>query len=108
MNRRIFSWLTVVCLTVPALAFAADGKRLITEVDLYNFQWIANPQISPDGAKVIYTLVKTTAKHDNYETTLWIIPSADNLALTEQRAAGVPERVLRMGNPARQMTSGLH
>jgi dipeptidyl aminopeptidase/acylaminoacyl peptidase len=71
-----------------SLVFAADGKRSITETDLYNFQWIANAQISPDGSRVVYTHVKVTAKHDSYETALWIIPSA--------------------GGPARQFTSGPH
>jgi dipeptidyl aminopeptidase/acylaminoacyl peptidase len=87
MNQRTFSPLAVACFAVASLAFAADS-RSITEVDLYNFRWIANPQISPDGAKVIYTLVKTTPKHDDYETSLWIIPST--------------------GGPARQLTSGSH
>ena len=81
MNHRSFSWLTVACLTVASLTFAADGKRLITDVDLYNFHWIANAQISPDGANVIYTLVKTTPKHDNYETSLWMVPSAGGARL---------------------------
>jgi dipeptidyl aminopeptidase/acylaminoacyl peptidase len=87
MNHRTFSPLAVACFAVASLALAADS-RLITDVDLYNFRWIANPQISPGGAKVIYTLVKTTPKHDDYETSLWIIPST--------------------GGPARQLTSGSH
>ena len=69
---------------LPALAslalLAAPAKRLITEVDLYNFHWIANAQISPDGSRVIYALVKVTPKHDNYETSLWMIPSAGGAA----------------------------
>jgi dipeptidyl aminopeptidase/acylaminoacyl peptidase len=88
MKPRISRGLLIACLILSANLFAADGKRLITDVDLYNFQWIANPQISPDGSRVIYTLVKTTPKHDNYETALWMIPSA--------------------GGPARQITSGTH
>jgi dipeptidyl aminopeptidase/acylaminoacyl peptidase len=86
MKHRVSFRLASTCLTVASLALAADARRSITEVDLYNFRWIANAQISPDGAKVVYTLVKTTPKHDDYETTLWIIPSA--------------------GRPARQLTSG--
>ncbi len=88
MNPRFSLWLTVACLAVASSAFAADGKRPITEVDLYNFHWIANAQISPDGSRVIYTMVKTTPKHDSYETALWTIPAA--------------------GGAARQMTSGPH
>jgi dipeptidyl aminopeptidase/acylaminoacyl peptidase len=70
-----------------ALSFADEKpKRLITDADLYAFQWIADAQISPDGSRVIYTHVKVNAKHDGYETALWLIPAA--------------------GGPARQLTSG--
>src|SRR5579862_619962 len=62
--------MVLIALTV----FAADGKRGITEKDLYAFQWAASPQISPDGTKVVYTLVKVAAKHDDYETALWMAP----------------------------------
>ena len=72
-------------LTLP-LSLAADGKRLITESDLYSFQWIADPQISPDGSHVAYTHVAVSSKHDGYDTALWIIPAS--------------------GGPARQLTSG--
>ena len=67
---------------------AADTKRSITETDLYAFQWIANPQISPDGSRIVYAHVTVTAKHDNYDAALWIIPAS--------------------GGPARQLTSGTH
>ena len=88
MKHHVCFRLTLACLAVASLLSAADGKRSITDVDLYNFRWIANAQISPDGAQVIYTLVKTTPKHDDYETSLWIVPSA--------------------GGAARQLTSGPH
>jgi len=65
-----------------------NAKRPITENDLYAFQWAGSPQISPDGSKIVYTLVKVTAKHDNYETALWVTPAT--------------------GGPARQLTSGPH
>ena len=68
------------------VAAAAETKRPITETDLYAFRWIASPQISPNGAKIVYTLVTVNSKHDNYETALWIIAAR--------------------GGPARQLTSG--
>jgi len=78
-----------ILLTILALtALGADAPRPITETDLYAFQWIAAPQISPDGSRIVYTLVTVNAKHDNYETSLWMI-----------RASG--------GEP-RQLTSGTH
>ncbi len=67
--------LLLCLLFLPWLAVAAASKRPIAETDLYAFRWIAAPQISPDGAKIVYTLVTVNAKHDNYETSLWIIAS---------------------------------
>jgi hypothetical protein len=74
-------------LAIASVAVSAGAaKRPITETDLYAFRWIASPQISPDGAKIVYTLVTVNAKHDNYETSLWIVPAS--------------------GGAARQLTSG--
>jgi dipeptidyl aminopeptidase/acylaminoacyl peptidase len=88
MKQHSYLLLAAGCLVFAPLSLAADTKRPITEVDLYNFQWIADAQISGDGTEVIYTLVQTTPKHDDYQTSLWIVPST--------------------GDPARQLTSGPH
>ncbi|HYL75116.1 MAG TPA: S9 family peptidase [Bryobacteraceae bacterium] len=69
-----------------ALSAPAADRRTITETDIHSFQWIANPKISPDGSRIVYTHVAVTSKHDNYDTALWIIASA--------------------GGPARRLTSG--
>ena len=86
MNTRVALKLSFAGFLAVSSAFAADGKRPITETDLYSFQWIANPQISPDGSRVVYTQVKSTPKHDDYETALWIIPSSGGS--TRQLTAG--------------------
>ncbi len=44
------------------------AKRAITEKDLFNFVWIADPQISPDGLRAVFTRVVTDEKHTGYET----------------------------------------
>ena len=60
-----------------ALALSLSGaKRPIAETDLYAFEWIADPRISPDGSQVTYTLVTVNEKHDGYSTALWMVPSA--------------------------------
>jgi dipeptidyl aminopeptidase/acylaminoacyl peptidase len=71
-----------------AVILAADAKRPITETDLYSFQWIGSPEIAPDGSKIAYTLVKVNAKHDSYETSVWLVSGS----------GGVP----------RQITAGPH
>ena len=48
------------------------------EEDLLKFRWIADPQISPDGTRVAFTLVRVDADEDEYRTDLWLagVPSA--------------------------------
>ena len=79
---------SILILALTALCAAAAEKRPITETDLYAFKWVADPNISPDGSQVAYTLVTVTPKHDNYLTSLWIVPTA--------------------GGAPRQLSSGTH
>jgi dipeptidyl aminopeptidase/acylaminoacyl peptidase len=65
-----------LCLAASATA----DKRPIAETDLYSFKWIADPRISPDGAEILYTQVTVTAKHDNYQTAIWMVPATGGAA----------------------------
>ena len=51
---------------------AGSQKRSITEKDLFEFVWVANPQLSPDGARVAFTRVTVDEKRTGYETSIWI------------------------------------
>ena len=46
------------------------------EADLLRFRWVADPQISPDGEWVAFTLVTVDAESDEYRTRLWLISTA--------------------------------
>ena len=63
-----------------ALSLSAADKRLITAADLHQFRWAADPQISPDGKQVAYTLVTVSAKKDGYETVLHIVSAAGGVS----------------------------
>jgi dipeptidyl aminopeptidase/acylaminoacyl peptidase len=54
------------------------AKRSITEKDLFNFVWIANPQVSPDGTRAVFTRVVTDEKRTGYETSIWIVATSGN------------------------------
>ncbi len=61
------------------------AKRAITEKDLFNFVWIADPQVSPDGSHAVFTRVVTDEKHTGYETSIWMVAtsgSEDPLRMT--------------------------
>ena len=48
------------------------------EEDLLRFRWIADPQISPDGTRIAFTLVRVEVDEDEYRTDLWLatVPAA--------------------------------
>jgi len=55
---------------VPSLAAAA---RSLTETDLFRFTWVADPQISPDGRRVVFVRVTVNEKKDGYDTAIWTV-----------------------------------
>jgi dipeptidyl aminopeptidase/acylaminoacyl peptidase len=74
--------------TSIALAQASPSPRPIGIDDLFGMQTVGDPQISPDGEIVVYTVESNSLKEDKSETRIWMIPYAggDPIALT---AAGV-------------------
>lgn len=56
------------------------AKRAITDKDLFNFVWIATPQISPDGSRAVFTRVVTDEKRTGYETSIWMVATSGNEA----------------------------
>ena len=64
--------LIVASFAAPALA----QKRNITEKDLFNFVWIGDPQLSPDGSRVAFVRVTVNDKKDSYNTAIWTVETA--------------------------------
>jgi dipeptidyl aminopeptidase/acylaminoacyl peptidase len=82
MRRLLLVIIAVTCFFVPAQA----QKRNITERDLFNFVWIADPQVAPDGSRVAFVRVTVNARKDGYDTAIWTVSTA--------------------GGESRQMTAG--
>ncbi|HUS19407.1 MAG TPA: S9 family peptidase [Terriglobales bacterium] len=84
--------LAIALFFFTVFATAAD-KRAITEKDIFQFQWIGDPQVSPDNSRVLFVKVVVNAKHDGYETSLWTVPSSGAEAprrLTSGKRDGSP------------------
>jgi len=71
MRLRLF---LCAALLAPAVARPAD-QRPITEMDLFRFVWVADPQISPDGGRVAFVRVAVNKKKEGYETAVWVAPA---------------------------------
>ncbi|MCL2498132.1 MAG: S9 family peptidase [Symbiobacteriaceae bacterium] len=47
--------------------------RKITIQDLYSFKWVADPNLSPDGSKIIYTHTHIDEESKEYRTHLYMV-----------------------------------
>ncbi|MFL6466998.1 MAG: TolB family protein, partial [Pyrinomonadaceae bacterium] len=68
-----------VRLFVVALVFtfsASAQKRYITEKDLFDFAWVGDPQISPDGTTVVFVKVTVNSARTNYDTSIWTVSTS--------------------------------
>jgi dipeptidyl aminopeptidase/acylaminoacyl peptidase len=55
---------------------AAAEKRNISEKDLFNFVWIGDTQVPPDGSRVAFVRVTVNEKKEGYNTSIWTVPTA--------------------------------
>src|SRR6266478_9606483 len=79
--------LTIIVLAIVTALVAQNStpqpgaaRRVITEKDLFNFVWIADPQVSPDGSRAVFTRVVTDEKRTGYETSIWIVATSGSEA----------------------------
>ena len=72
-RRRLFSGLTLAALlTVPRLL--AEGPRPLRVDDIFALKTVGDPQISPDGAWVAYTVRSLDPKEDASDTDVYMVP----------------------------------
>src|ERR1051326_3288967 len=70
-------WVIVV-LFATAAASAFAQKRNITEKDLFDFVWIGDMQVSPDGSRVAFVRVAVNEKKEGYNTSIWAVSTSGN------------------------------
>jgi dipeptidyl aminopeptidase/acylaminoacyl peptidase len=78
MHRSSRLVVAVLCLAaaVAGLSSAQSAKaqkRSITEKDIFQFNWIGDPQISPDGSRVAFVKVTVDEKKTGYDTSIWSV-----------------------------------
>src|SRR3954468_21178431 len=80
LTMRAMKRLLLLLLFIAASASA----RSITEKDLFKFNWIGDPQLSPDGSQVAFVRVTVDEKKDTYNTAIWSVAT---------RAGAEPRRI---------------
>src|SRR5258705_9881255 len=79
MKFRLAAQFVIVVITVTISAQnPSSTKRRITEKDIFEFVWIASPQLAPDGSRVAFTRVVVDEKRTGYETSIWTVATSGN------------------------------
>src|SRR5262252_3486620 len=67
----------------------APAPRLITLDDLFGIREVHDPQISPDGQFIAYTVNSTSLKEDKGQTRIWMVATAggDAVPLTSEEVS---------------------
>ncbi|MFC1729906.1 S9 family peptidase [candidate division KSB1 bacterium] len=73
MLRRSYAVVLVLCVAVSA-AFAQ--KRPVTAEDYYNIKSVSNPALSPDGAKVAFTVMTAREEENDRISRIWMVDLA--------------------------------
>ena len=70
---RAFRVVPLLVVTVSALAAPqGPGKRVVQVGDMYRLKNVGDPQLSPDGAWVAYTVSSTDSSKDKSDTDIWM------------------------------------
>lgn len=68
--RRVF---LLFCLVMFALTANAQDMKRLTLDSYLDWEYVASPQISPDGSQIIYTKRWTDKINDRFESEVWIM-----------------------------------
>lgn len=77
--------LAVIILVLPALAAGQSAKHVPTVEDLLALKSAGGARISPDGARVAYSVTETDLKQDAYVSQIWVaeVESGRTFQLTQ-------------------------
>ncbi|MEJ2678382.1 MAG: S9 family peptidase, partial [Gemmatimonadota bacterium] len=66
---------------LPVVAQQSDAPRAVTIDDMFAIARVSDPQVSPDGQWVAYTVSRTSLKDEKSESRIWMVPAAGGAPL---------------------------
>ena len=91
--RRLLLSLLVLAFTLPALA---QAKHPFTFEDMMKLKRVGDPQVSPDGKWVIFSVVDVDLAANTKTPHIWIVPLTGEKVLMEERPPR-PSRPSKLG-----------
>lgn len=90
---KIRSLLSLAAFVCCFFSLVSAQKRPVAIDDFARMKGVENPQVSPDGKWVAYTVTETDLKEDKTETRIWMVPTAGGEAIpmtSKGYSAGMP------------------
>ncbi|MFC2168588.1 S9 family peptidase [Acidobacteriota bacterium] len=90
---RFFAGFAVLILLICGFLAGESTQRYLTIEDYFKLKRVSNPQISPEGGWLAYTISETDLEKDKSETRIWMKPTAggDSIPMTGKGlSAGSP------------------
>jgi dipeptidyl aminopeptidase/acylaminoacyl peptidase len=81
MTKRRLGVSLLLILTCSSLLLSQQAKRLFTFEEMMKVKRVAEPQLSPDGKWVAYTISTYSVEKNSHETNIWLVPSSGGAPL---------------------------
>ena len=85
--RRLFLSLIVLAFTLPALA---QAKHPFTFDDMMKLKRVGEPEVSPDGKWVLFSVVDVNLEANTKTPHIWIVPLTESEGKLGDQKSGVP------------------
>jgi dipeptidyl aminopeptidase/acylaminoacyl peptidase len=72
-NISMHKWIALLLFAVVAPSLAAGLKPALQPLDVFDLQWAADPQISPDGRSIAYVRMSYNIKTDRPRGSIWVV-----------------------------------
>jgi dipeptidyl aminopeptidase/acylaminoacyl peptidase len=80
MHDRETPWLrlrievaVLLIFALPAPLLAESGKPPLTSLDVFDLQWVSDPEMSPDGRSIAYVRMSFDIKTDRARGVIWLV-----------------------------------
>ncbi|HEV8149945.1 MAG TPA: S9 family peptidase, partial [Gemmatimonadales bacterium] len=74
---------TTAALLLSVSSLAAQAQRPVSSEDYFNFKFVGDPALSPDGRQVVFTITRVDRAQNRRLSSLWLVP-ADGSASPRQ------------------------
>src|SRR5580692_5045275 len=68
-----FSAAALLAVCVAAPGYAEMAKPAFKPMDVFDLQWVADPEVSPDGRNIAYVRMGYDVKTDRARGTVWLV-----------------------------------